>query len=288
MLIRPDHFITLVLIEKDAVNVNLLEKHLEELKPFPSHLTVHIFPADSKTLVPDILSQTPELAPSFFMVDPYGHPMSVPIVKQILSRPRTEVLINLMWYRINMDLGNLTMHPLLDQLFGDGAWRDQPFIRQTGAVREEGFLTYFCSRLGAQFVLPFRIGFDKEDRVHGQRTKYYLLHASNHVRAVLLMKEVMWPLGDEDGTFDFAGESQGVLISHVPKNEELSQILLREFGGQRLAFNEIREQTWKLPFVEKHYRAVIKQLRAEGQTKVTPVTSKKTGIKGKDLVEFLT
>lgn len=277
-----------VLIEKEAENVKLLEENLGELKPYPDRLSVDIFPADSKTLIPDILNQTRKLAPSFFMVDPYGHPMSVPIINQILSRSHTEALINLMWYRINMDLGNLTMHSLLDQLFGDGDWRHQAFMHQAGKGREESFLNYFCSRLNAKFVLPFRIGFDKEDKVHGQRTKYYLLHASNHVRAALLMKEVMWPLGDEDGTFDFSGESQGVLISRVPRNEELRQILLREFGGQRLAFNEIREQTWKLPFVEKHYRAVIKQLRAEGQTKVTPVTSKKTGIKGKDSVEFLT
>ncbi len=286
--IKPDHFVTLVLIEKEARNMKLLEKHLEELKPYPSHLSVAVFPADSKTLVLDILGQTRKLAPSFFMVDPYGHPMSVPIIKQILSRPRTEALINLMWYRINMDLANPTMHPLLDQLFGDGAWRDQPFVRQTGTLREEGLLAYFCSRLGAQFVLPFRIGFDQEDRVHGQKTKYYLLHASNHVRAVLLMKEVMWPLGDEDGTFDFSGESQGVLISRAPRLEELRKILVREFKGRQVEFDKIREQTWKLPFVEKHYRAVTKQLRSEGLTNVTPVTSKKTGVKGRDSVEFLT
>lgn len=288
LLIRPDHFITLVLMEKDAANVNLLEKHLEEFKPFPSHITVHVFSADSRTLVPDILGQTQRLAPSFFMIDPYGHPMSVPIINQILSRPHTEALINLMWFRINMDLGNPATQVLVDQVFGDESWRDQAFMRQTGTVREEGFLRYFCLRLGARFVLPFRIGFDKEDRVHGQRTKYYLLHASNHVRAVLLMKEVMWPLGDEDGTFDFSGESQGVLISRVPRLEELREILLREFKGQRVEFDKIREQTWKLPFVEKHYRAVAKQLRSEGLAIVTPVTSKKTGVKGRDLVEFHT
>jgi three-Cys-motif partner protein len=278
---------TLVLIEKDAANVNLLEKHLGELEPFPSHLNVHVFAADSKTLVPDILDQTRELAPSFFMIDPYGHPMTVPTINQILLRPRTEAFINLMWFRINMDLGNPVMHILVDQLFGNGSWRDQPFMREVGIAREDGFLSYFCSCLKAKFVLPFRIGFDKEDKVPGQRTKYYLLHASNHARAPLLMKEVMWPLGDEDGTFDFSGESQGVLISRVPKHEELGEILLCEFKGRRIEFEKIREMTWKLPFVGKHYRAAIKQLRVEGLAKVTPVTSKKTGVKGRDLVEFL-
>ena len=287
LLIRPDHFVTLVLIEKDAANVSLLQGHIGELKPFPAHLSVHVLPADSRTLLPDMLAKSQGAAPSFFMIHPYGHPLSVPIINQILSRPRSEALINLMWFRINMDLANPATQILVHQLFGDESWRSQPFMEQTGIAREEGFLSYFSSRLGAKYVLPFRIGFDKEDRVYGERTKYYLLHASNHVRAVMLMKEVMWPLGDEDGTFDFSGESQGVLISRVPKEEQLIEILHRKFMGQHVDFDGIREITWQLPFIEKHYRSAIKQLRAQGLAKVRPVTSKKTGIKGKDLVEFL-
>jgi GMT-like protein len=110
---------------------------------------------------------------------------------------------------------------------------------------------------------------------------------SNHPKAVLLMKEVMWPLGDEDGTFDFSGEEQGVLISRSPKEEELRDILLRQFKGRALAFDEVREATWRLPFIEKHYRSVIKALEAKGSVTVTRVTSKKTGLKGQDLVNFL-
>ena len=287
LLIRPDHFVTLVLIEKDAANVSLLQRHIGELKPFPAHLSVHVLPADSRTLLPDMLAQSQGAAPSFFMIDPYGHPLSIPIINRILSRTHTEALINVMWFRINMDLGNPATQILVDQLFGDTSWRAQRFVDQTGIAREEGFLSYFCSRLNAKFFLPFRIGFDREDKIYGERTKYYLLHASNHVRAAMLMKEVMWPLGDEDGTFDFSGESQGVLISRVPKQEELIEILRREFTGQQVDFDKVRETTWQLPFIEKHYRAAIKQLRALGLAKVSPVTSKKTGIKGKDLVEFL-
>jgi hypothetical protein len=191
-----------------------------------------------------------------------------------------------MWYRINMDLSNPTVQTNVDRLFGDQEWRKQPFMEQKSLARENGFRDYFASKLGAKYVLPFRIGFDPEDKVKGERTKYYLLHGSNHPSAVLLMKEVMWPLGDEDGTFDFSGESQGVLISRTPQANELREILLREFAGKELAFDDIREQTWKLPFVEKHYREVIQRLRAEGIAAVTPVSSKKSGLKGRDLVRF--
>jgi hypothetical protein len=61
-------------------------------------------------------------------MDPYGHPLPLPIINNILQRDRTEVFINLMWFRINMDLGNPAVETRLDELFGDKAWRTQPFI----------------------------------------------------------------------------------------------------------------------------------------------------------------
>jgi hypothetical protein len=116
--------------------------------------------------------------------------------------------------------------------------------------------------------------------------RYYLIHASNSLKAVLLMKEIMWPLGDEEGTFDFSGDSQGVLISQTPRVEELQSILLREFAGQQVAFDDIRGKTWNLPFIEKHYRSVLQELRSSGTVEVTPVTSRGTGLSRHDLVRF--
>jgi three-Cys-motif partner protein len=283
---HPNHSLNILLTENDQEQAKQLQSQLEQLKPSPKNLSVELLTEDSKDFIPELLAKIPSLAPSFFMIDPYGHPLTLPVVSQILSRRGTEALITLMWYRINMDLGNPTVQANVDRLFGDRQWRDQPFMQQRGLARESEFLEFFVSRLSAKYVLPFRIGYDPEDKVRGERTKYYLLHASNHPRAVLLMKEVMWPLGDEDGTFDFSGESQGVLISRTPQANELRQILLRTFEGKEVAFDEIREQTWRLPFIEKHYRGVLQDLRAEGIVVVTPISSKKSGLKQRDLVRF--
>jgi three-Cys-motif partner protein len=286
LAMRPNHSLTVVLTENNEEQTRKLERQLEPLKPYPRNLKVEPLIEDSKTFIPDLLSRIQSLAPSFFMIDPCGHPLTLPVINDVLSRQSTEALITLMWYRINMDLNNPSVQENVDRLFGNREWREQPFMTEKGLHRENGFLDYFIQRLAAKYVIPFRIGYDPEDRVRGERTKYYLLHASNHISAALLMKEVMWPLGDEDGTFDFSAESQGVLISRTPQVHELRQILLRDFGGKRLSFDEIRSLTWKLPFVEKHYREVLQQCRAEGIVEVTPITSKKSGLNGRDLVRF--
>ncbi len=278
-----------ILIEDDPAQFEQLKHRLSSTLPYPENLKVAPRLGDSRGVVPKVVSgiRSRQPAASFFLVDPYGHPLSIPTMNDMLALPRSELLINLMWYRINMDMSNEAVASHVTDLFSDDDWTRQSFMHQRRAQKEENFLKYFCSRLSAQYIFPFRIQYDaREDRVGGKRTKYYLIHASNSLKAVLLMKEVMWPLGDEEGTFDFSGTAQGVLISETPQSDELKAILLREFSGQQVAFDDIRGRTWDLPFLEKHYRAVVHELRSAGVVSVTPVTSKGTGIKGRDLIRF--
>ena len=283
-----NHQMTVILVEKDEKQRASLVAELKRLQPYGQGLQVHVMAEDAKEFVPKLLEQVPNLAPSFFMVDPYGHPLTVPILNDILKRPQTEALINFMFYRINMDAGNAKVQHHVDEMFGDGEWRTQAFLRERRWKRERGFVDYFKSKIKAGYKLPFRIRFDVEDGVAKSRTKYYLIHASNHPKAALLMKEVMWPLGDEEGLFDFSGEKQGVLFSSSPREEELREALLREYVGKEVEFDQLREETWDLPFIEKHYRSVVKRLKKEGLVEITPVSSKTDrGLKKRDRVRFL-
>lgn len=283
------HEMTMVLVEKDEKQRVSLNAELEKVQPYSRGLQVHVMAEDARDLVPKLLDQAPKLAPSFFMVDPYGHPLTVPILNNVLERSRTEALINFMYYRINMDASNVKVQHHLDDMFGNDEWRTQAFLKESGRKREQGFLEYFMSKINARYKLPFRIRFDTEDKMAGNRTKYYLIHASNHPKAALLMKEVMWPLGDEEGLFDFRGEKHGTLFSSSPREEELRQALLREYIGKQVKFDQLREETWDLPFIEKHYRSVVKRLKEEGFVEIAPVSSKTSrGLRDRDCVRFLT
>jgi len=282
-----NHQMTVILVEKDEKQRTSLETELKRTQPYGQALQVLVMAEDVKEFVPKLLCQVPNLAPSFFMVDPYGHPLTVPILNDILKRPKTEALINFMYYRINMDAGNVKVQHHLDKTFGNGEWRTQASLKERGPKREQGFIEYFMSKINAVYKLSFRIRFDPEDKMD-RRTKYYLIHASNHSKAVLLMKEVMWPLGDEEGLFDFSGEKHGKLFSSSPCDDELRQALMQEYSGQEIEFDRLREETWDLPFIEKHYRSVVKQLKEEGLVTITPVTSKTDrGLRARDRVRFL-
>ncbi len=282
---RRNHNLLLYLIDDNRRQVERLQACLKDLQPFGKNLSVDVRCADSRAFIPDLIGTLNLRIPAFFLIDPYGHPLPLPTIRRILHRERTEVLINLMWFQINRDLNNPKVATRLNELFGGRNWQNQPFMRMHGSEREKAFLDYFKSQLGCSFVRAFKIRHDLEDSHGGDRTKYYLLHASNHVRATLLMKEVMWGLGDEKGTFDFSGESQSVLISETPPEQELQDFLLREFKGKEMTFDELRERTWNLPFIEKNYRSVLKA-REGKDIKILRVTSKQTGIKKLDRIRF--
>lgn len=194
-----------------------------------------------------------------------------------------------MWFSLNMHLDNPKETEAIDKLFGDDRWKKQPFML-TRQNREKSFLEYFCSLIKAQFHKEFRVRFSPEDKVKSghSRTKYYLIHFSNHSKAVLLMKQVMWSLGDEEGTFDYSASPQGVLISRTPRVEELVEYLQKTYigSGRKITFLQLQEETYQLPFIEKHYRQGIKQMEVDDKITVKRIESKKTGIKEGDIIIF--
>jgi len=276
-----------IFVEKNAQAASALQSHIPG--DLPPSMEVRVLNRDAHDLVPELLRALPIGMPAFFFIDPYGHPLTIPVMNNILSQPKTEILLTFMWYAINMHLNNPKTDAAITRMFGDAGWKTQLFMNMGGSARESAFVQYFLSRLNAKYKLPFRIRFSPEDKVPARerRTKYYLIHLSNHPKAVLLMKEVMWYLGDEMGTFDYSAMTQKRLFSQTPTTEELSAYLDEHCSGKTLTFSQLREETWDLPFIEKHYREAVKRLEQCGKVQIVRCESKRSGVKGRDKIIFL-
>ena len=109
----------LYLVDENLEQVNRLEARLKNLQPYPQNLTVEVSCADSRSTIPNLLASLPQRIPAFFLIDPYGRPLSLPVIRKIQQRQKTEVLINLMWFSINRDLNNPKVESRLNELF----WR---------------------------------------------------------------------------------------------------------------------------------------------------------------------
>jgi len=247
---RVESFI-LMFIEQDIEKANHLENIINATPDSHKNIECYIFTRDAENATDDILKIIPPQWPSFFFVDPYWHPIPIPKIKEILKIPRREVFLNLMWFSINRDLNNPKSINHLNIMFGHNDWQNKPFMNLSKAERELEFLEYIEKQVGAKYTYNFRIRFGQDEKMSSNRTKYYLMHFSNHFKAVDTMKEIMYPLGDHEGAFDYSASQEGMLFSSENQINKLKDHLIRKYSNQniKISYVGLREETYKLPFI---------------------------------------
>jgi hypothetical protein len=148
------------------------------------------------------------------------------------------------------------------------------------------YRTQLMKEAGVEFVWPFRVSHTEKREVI-----YHLLHASNHFKALMLMKTIMYNQGAA-GTFTYFGPDERELGSGQARLQELDlanlkKMLLTEFKGKAVTFDYIIEDTWDSPYIEKHYRTAIQEMRRDKMVSVTPVSSRtERGLQQADIVRF--
>lgn len=284
--------LTLGFVELDGVKAARLRADLTTVST--PGVKCSVLSGDAHDLVGEILKALQRRSgtvPTLFFVDPYGHPLPVPILRRLLAIPKAEVLVNLMWYRISMDLGNEERIPLFNYMFGHELWINEKFMVLAGRAREESFLEYFEQQVSAPNHVHFAMPYSPEDRVSApeNRRKYYLVHFSSHPRAATVMKAVMHRAeknieqlygSPKQTDFDFA--DRGTL-----RVAELSRILCATFHArQQVTFRELLDRTANLPYFEPEYRQALKQLHDEGKVQIDRRESKRTGLTDGDMIRF--
>ena len=178
-----------------------------------------------------------------------------------------------------------TQHDHLNNLFGTDEWKAVLDQNLSGEDRETFLRNLYHEQLKgcSQYVWPFQLKDSERDR-----TIYYLFHCTNHPKGIKVMKDVMYKKGTR-GTYSYLGKehSQISLFSTEPDTGELEIYLLKNFKGEKVTFDEIIDSTLDSPFIEKHVREVLNNLRKEGIIKKVPKTTiAQRGFNGKDIAIF--
>jgi three-Cys-motif partner protein len=245
-----------------------------------------IIPAKFEEVIKDLLNNVERMAPAFCFIDPFGYSgLPLQLIRRFLERARTEALVNFMYEPISRFLPVKSQHQHMDALFGTNKWR-AVLEKNLRLEERESFLRELYHeqlKTCAKYVWPFQL----KDPDRG-RTMYYLFHCANHPKGIKVMKEVMYRKGTR-GTYSYQGRefSQMALFSTEPNINELEHALLREFAGKTISFEDIINSTLEWPFIEKHYREVLNDLKAKGSVKKKPVDTKgDRGLRGRDQVIF--
>jgi three-Cys-motif partner protein len=143
--------------------------------------------------------------PILAFADPWGFKMfDGELFGRLLRQWSAELLFFFNFNRVNMALGDATHEAVLAGLFGAGLLaRLRAEMRYLDPdARERAVLGSLAARLGqlgAPFVLPFRIC-----QLDGNRTSYYIVHATRSSLGHALMRRVMAANSTSGNTYEYA------------------------------------------------------------------------------------
>jgi three-Cys-motif partner protein len=286
-------------IEKDKENFQNLKSVLAREIPRLAHREKMVvitrcgeFADIADELFSELGSSGKQLVPSFFFIDPFGF-SGVPFdtVKRILGSDKTEVFFNFMVGFMKRFTKLPTLAGALRAQFGCDDWQS---IAEA-PDRERALVGLYRRQLHESAKVKYSLQFRVCSSVR-RETLYYLIHATNSFLGHDIMKSVMYNQG-ANGTFCYLGPGDRAARSQLrlfDANDpsQLREFLLRRFAGKTRSFDEIREQSchpWseEPPYIEKHYREVIKALEKEGAVTIQRVSSKTARGLGKDdMVHF--
>ena len=134
-----------------------------------------------------------------------------------------------------------------------------------------GELCQALRELGPEYVLPFRF---KDD--HGSRTSHHLIFVSKGFKGYEIMKEIMAKeSSDADqgvASFEYnpvdarIAAQQQLLFELSRPLDDLGDILLKEFSGQKLMMRQIYERhNVNRPYTKKNYKQVLTHWDLEQQ-----------------------
>ncbi|MAR92970.1 MAG: hypothetical protein CML06_19150 [Pseudomonadales bacterium] len=210
--------------------------------------------------------------PVLAFIDPWGYKgLSLRLVNAFLKDWGCDCLFFFNYARINAGLSNPKVRSHMDALFES---HTQTLIDQITGLppdeREAQIVEGIANALktyGHRYVLPFC--FKNES---GKRTTHHLIFVTKHFKGYEVMKEIMAKesSSDHQGVASFqympaASLSQGLLFELNRPLDSLKDLLLLDFAGQSLTMIDIyRQHSIDKPFLNKHYKTVLKEMEGEG------------------------
>jgi len=258
-------------VEEDPDNLASLQQEVAKLGTLPRNIRVrclHSTFADAAVrLTGQLTEQKKALAPTFAFIDPFGlKGLPMTTIGELLSSPKCELFVNFMVDHANRFANVPAVSATMDSLFG---CRD--YLAAAGAPDRMAFLADLYKRqlhaaAGFEFVSRF------EMRRGTGRVAYHLLHGTNHLRGVELMKTAMWKVDPGTGScFSDRFAGQDVLLGgeHIDA-APLRLALCQHFAGQTVSLYDVKRYTLvKTPYGPGHWKThALKPLEDGGKITV--------------------
>lgn len=257
-------------IETDINNAKTLEHEIASLGELPNGIRTEVKPGDCFQVLQKTIDNWRQSksgpTPAFVFVDPYGFKVPGSILRELMSFPRVELFINVIWRELDMALHLPDqMKAPLDLVFDGPEWRTE-ISSDDFDERADQAVNILRQMTGAKWATYIRMLGDNN------ATRYFLLHLSNHDAGRDLMKDCMWAVCPDGGFYARKSDdpNQEYLITPTPDLTPLRNWVITKLrpGAKRWQelFRDLRSEIWREP----HLNKVIREMRNSGSLEPTP------------------
>lgn len=266
---RETHFgrckIAFHFIERDEANCAELDKEIEALGTLPPLLSINVYPGNCFEVLHEFLDylkqERARLAPAFIFVDPYGFKIPAALLRELMQYPCVELFVNVIWRWLSMAIAQGSTQPgmaeTLDKIYDGEDWRG--LVNLEFEEQADASVNLLRSRIGAKWATYIRmLGPNK-------RTKYMLLHLTNHDDGRDVMKSCFWKVCPEAGWFARVTDNpaQQEFFTPEPDLRPLRQWVIRKLEEKPRRWKDLHEEVRSELWLEKHLNQVVRELRKE-------------------------
>ena len=255
-------------IEEDSKRFQHLQEMLAKREESP-RVKRHLYQSTFVDGIDSIRKERPNpfqsRGPIFAFIDPFGaRGLSFAVVRELLSRPTSEILVNLDADGIGRIYfgGDWANHrERLNEVFGDSEWE-----KELNGVRQENIsstvLAMYKRRLKA--IPNCRYVFSFGMLAAGDRLDYHLVFASQHPRGLEKMKEQMTKIAG-NGSYTFSDDLGGrQMLFRFDEPEYHAPDMARAFSGKTVPYAEVHDFALnESPFLNP--KKMLAVLEANGQ-----------------------
>lgn len=221
--------------------------------------------------------------PTLFFIDPFGYNFNINILSNLMGTFGNEIIINFMFDFINRFTAVSNLEGTYTAFFGSDKWKKAN--QMTGNDREQYLVNLFKDKVKeitkAKYVFAYRMCYPDKNQ-----TYYYLIHATNHIDGITLMKDSFASINN--GRVQYLGKNnQAISFFDLEyyKADDIYTKYLKKYAGQTLTFESIWEEIVEdTAYTNKDLTLSIADLEHNNLLSVTRVSSKRGGYREKDII----
>lgn len=258
-----------IFFELDAEHAESLRNEIDGLGTLPKGVHTSLAEGDCFHALQGILDglkkDGQQLAPAFFLIDPYSFKVPGALLRDLMSFPKVEILINVMWRELFMAIRQAQRKPesewpkVIDAIFNSPDWRGIP-LDATSDEAADIAAQLIKNSTSAKWKTMLRMRHDNGS------LRYLLLHLTNHDKGRELIKYCMWKLSP-NGEFcirktDNPGHQ--LLLNEDPDLRPLQAWVLQQLRGGPIRWNELEKRLLPEDWRATHLRqAVVALIESE-------------------------